>query len=337
MLRRALISTLWGCGLLAWLAATVNSVSADTVVYREIFPNSNTGSPFGRNISDADWQAYWTSGAVQTPSPVNVTIMGQNANAGKPTDATPINSNPSNTELVNGWVFFHTNFTNLVFTTESGLVDQAIPSSMLSEVSWYAGNSLTTVDMRAAIKVDSNWYGSQQVFNMTTAVASGSNFGAEAEHFILSVSPSTDWHPMTFTVDTELSINTGSTVSLPNGAVTGVGLYSVGGGFGTSMRFDTFSVAANLSSLVPGDFNGDGNVDGADFVIWQTNFPKAEGGMLDTGDANGDGAVDGADFVVWQTNFPFTPSAGTNFVPEPFAWTLAAIGGAFVMMWRRRK
>ncbi|MCC7086172.1 MAG: hypothetical protein IT427_14310 [Pirellulales bacterium] len=243
MIRRSLISTLWGCSLLTWLAVTVNSVSADTVVYREIFPNSNTGSPFGRNISDANWQGYWTSGAVQTPSPGSIVIIGQNANAGKPTDATPINSAPSNGELANGWAFSPTNFLNFIFTTENGLVDQAIPSSMLSEVSWYAGNSLTTVNMRAAIKVDSNWYGSQQVFNMTTAVASGANFGAEAEHFILSVSPSTDWHPMTFTVGTELSINTGSTVSLPNGAVTGAGLYFVGGGSGASIRFDTYSVS----------------------------------------------------------------------------------------------
>src|SRR5690606_32450705 len=51
-------------------------------------------------------------------------------------------------------------------------------------------------------------------------------------------------------------------------------------------------------TAVPGDFNGDGNVDGADFVIWQTNFPNNSGAAsLDQGDANGDGNVDGADFV----------------------------------------
>src|SRR5690606_33311456 len=53
-----------------------------------------------------------------------------------------------------------------------------------------------------------------------------------------------------------------------------------------------------------GDFDGDGDVDGADFVVWQTNFPKSTGGTLATGDADADGDVDGADFVVWQTNFP---------------------------------
>jgi hypothetical protein len=79
------------------------------------------------------------------------------------------------------------------------------------------------------------------------------------------------------------------------------------------------------SPAVPGDFDGDNDVDGADFVAWQTNFPKQTGGTLETGDADNDGDVDGADFVVWQTNFPY-PS-GAAVVPEPSAFLLAAIAG----------
>jgi hypothetical protein len=76
----------------------------------------------------------------------------------------------------------------------------------------------------------------------------------------------------------------------------------------------------------PGDFDGDGDVDGADFVAWQTNFPTASGAILAQGDADGDGDVDGADFVVWQTNFPFTPGPGTTSIPEPVAMFLAVFG-----------
>src|SRR5690606_35533393 len=80
------------------------------------------------------------------------------------------------------------------------------------------------------------------------------------------------------------------------------------------------------STLVAGDFNGDGNVDGADFVIWQTNFPNNSGeATLGMGDANGDGDVDGADFVIWQTNFPFNLNSGAAPVPEPAAWLLFSI------------
>jgi hypothetical protein len=88
---------------------------------------------------------------------------------------------------------------------------------------------------------------------------------------------------------------------------------------------------------IPGDFDGDGDVDGADFVAWQTNFPKASGATLAQGDADGDGDVDGADFVVWQTNFP-TPSApGAAPVPEPAA--VALFGLALIAsspVWLRR-
>jgi hypothetical protein len=86
----------------------------------------------------------------------------------------------------------------------------------------------------------------------------------------------------------------------------------------------------------PGDFDGDGDVDGADFVAWQTNFPKASGATLAQGDADGDGDVDGADFVVWQTNFPYSPGPGAAPVPEPAAWMLlvAAFSAAAVKRFR---
>jgi hypothetical protein len=88
---------------------------------------------------------------------------------------------------------------------------------------------------------------------------------------------------------------------------------------------------------VPGDFDADGDVDGADFVIWQTRFPSTINGTLATGDADKDFDVDGADFVVWQTNFPFTPGPGASPVPEPSSVTpLAALGFiGWRRMWRR--
>lgn len=92
------------------------------------------------------------------------------------------------------------------------------------------------------------------------------------------------------------------------------------------------------SAIHAGDFDGDGDVDGADFVAWQTNFPKASGAKWADGDADSDGDVDGADFVVWQTNFPFTPSPGTSPVPEPQSVLLLVVGGmaTLVQCMRRR-
>ena len=56
--------------------------------------------------------------------------------------------------------------------------------------------------------------------------------------------------------------------------------------------------------LAPGDFTGDGRVDGLDFLNWQSNYPNFVGGATpDGGDGNGDGKVDGLDFLVWQSNY----------------------------------
>lgn len=90
------------------------------------------------------------------------------------------------------------------------------------------------------------------------------------------------------------------------------------------------------SAAVPGDFDGDGDVDGADFVAWQTHFPTGSGAALADGDADGDGDVDGADFVVWQTNFPFIPGPGASAVPEPssFAVLLSLDLLALTLSWK---
>jgi hypothetical protein len=97
---------------------------------------------------------------------------------------------------------------------------------------------------------------------------------------------------------------------------------------GVIIEYD--SIAAH-----PGDFDSDGDVDGADFVAWQTNFPKANGATLAQGDADGDGDVDGADFVVWQTNFPFTPGPGSSPVPEPNSIVLSMLAALAALAYRR--
>jgi hypothetical protein len=98
---------------------------------------------------------------------------------------------------------------------------------------------------------------------------------------------------------------------------------------------DNVIVTGQLAA-VPGDFDSDGDVDGADFVAWQTNFPKSAAATLAEGDADADGDVDGADFVVWQTNFPYTPA--TAVVPEPstIALVLLSLPAMFILRGCRR-
>ena len=86
------------------------------------------------------------------------------------------------------------------------------------------------------------------------------------------------------------------------------------------------------------DFDSDGDVDGADFLIWQRG--SGLNGQTDNsnGDANGDGTVDAADLAVWQGDFgtatAVTLPAGTA-VPEPGSALLMFLAASGLLARRR--
>jgi hypothetical protein len=53
------------------------------------------------------------------------------------------------------------------------------------------------------------------------------------------------------------------------------------------------------------------------------------------GDFDADLDVDGADFVAWQTNFPTSPAPGASPIPEPCSLLLGAFGGLGMLRWRK--
>jgi len=69
---------------------------------------------------------------------------------------------------------------------------------------------------------------------------------------------------------------------------------------------------------VPGDFDGNGFVDGNDLADWEQGFGISSDAITANGDADGDSDVDGLDFLIWQKNFGAMPlSASTSAIPEP--------------------
>jgi endonuclease/exonuclease/phosphatase family metal-dependent hydrolase len=72
------------------------------------------------------------------------------------------------------------------------------------------------------------------------------------------------------------------------------------------------------------DFNGDGKVDGADFLTWQRNLGAT--GPTANGDANHDHVVNAADRAIWNQQFGTMGSAAATgaAVPEPASVALAA-------------
>jgi hypothetical protein len=79
------------------------------------------------------------------------------------------------------------------------------------------------------------------------------------------------------------------------------------------------------------DFNGDGLVNAADLDSWEMGFGASPGATITQGDADRDGDVDGADFLLWQRQV--SPSGAAAAAPEPATlWML--LGGTVAMCLR---
>jgi hypothetical protein len=88
------------------------------------------------------------------------------------------------------------------------------------------------------------------------------------------------------------------------------------------------------SATANADFNGDGFVDGADFVLWQRGLGMTAA-SASSGDANGDQTVDAADFAIWKNQFATTPAASA--VPEPGIAILLTLAIGFSVQSGRAK
>lgn len=130
------------------------------------------------------------------------------------------------------------------------------------------------------------------------------------------VDPSTNPASFTSTVTGSSAANLQFAGILFRGDESGKGAYD-------EIRIGETALDVLPVAPVAGDFDGDGDVDGADFVAWQTNFPKLSDATKAHGDDDGDGDVDGADFDAWQNSFP--SAAGLTPVPEPGALLLTLL------------
>lgn len=81
-----------------------------------------------------------------------------------------------------------------------------------------------------------------------------------------------------------------------------------------------------LTPAIPGDYDGSGTVDAADYLVWKSAYGSPDA----TADGNRDGRVDAADYVVWRVHLaPSRSSVGAaSVVPEPSVLQLSG----FVMV-----
>jgi hypothetical protein len=91
---------------------------------------------------------------------------------------------------------------------------------------------------------------------------------------------------------------------------------------------------------LPGDYNDDGSVDAADYVVWRNtlnqNVPVGSGA-----DGDGNGIIQEADYVFWQANFGHSATGSSaeasTAIPEPTAASLGTIASAILMTLHRRR
>ena len=97
--------------------------------------------------------------------------------------------------------------------------------------------------------------------------------------------------------------------------------------------------AISLIVALPGDYNHNGTVDAADYVVWRKTLDQTGFGLA--ADGNGNDLIDQGDFVVWRDHFGQTAGNGVGAnantaVPEPSTLLLTLLGSAAGTWLRRR-
>ena len=91
-----------------------------------------------------------------------------------------------------------------------------------------------------------------------------------------------------------------------------------------------------MASVIPGDVNGDGTVNGLDISLVSAYWLRTGQGI--PGDANGDGVVNGLDIATISSNWLrsiYSGAGGAAAVPEPSTIVLAAVGVYALLVCRR--
>ncbi len=106
--------------------------------------------------------------------------------------------------------------------------------------------------------------------------------------------------------------------------------------------FEEPTVLVIVPDILAGDFNGDGHIDAADYLVWRNTL----GSTTDLrADANRDGTVDADDYLAWKQEF-VTASSGAlanpvRAIPEPAGLGLLAFGllafGLLAAGWKRAR
>jgi T5SS/PEP-CTERM-associated repeat protein len=124
------------------------------------------------------------------------------------------------------------------------------------------------------------------------------------------------------------------------GAITGslnlASAPALPGGMQWDLDMNTSSVL--LSVVATGDYNGNGVVDTADYIVWRNSLNQQGSGLA--ADSNGDHIVNAADYEFWRSrigNVIAPGLGGSAAIPEPATASLLLLTAAAVVLSHRRR
>jgi hypothetical protein len=118
-------------------------------------------------------------------------------------------------------------------------------------------------------------------------------------------------------------------------AVTGFGDFLFEG---SHSQYGEYQLSVTQGAV--GDYNRNGVVDAADYVVWRNTLGQSGPGLAADGDPNDQ--VDNGDYLVWKSHFGETAGSGAlasvhgNAVPEPSTALLVAWNAAILFATMRR-
>jgi hypothetical protein len=352
MKRKSAMTVVWATAAVAVLITAAPAVAQ--TFYREDFNLIDTEEP----IEDGTLAFHgWDAAYIGTADPLNTAAM--NSSGVVPAGA--------------GGVGFHWWFNNtqlqdpVVRVTEASVTAAGeIPSPIMPvtdlafiweqrlenmQTNTFTATTGIPIEVRVAVQMEnSNWYASEEAF-----ATGDTGFGNGAGNWTAYTRPFTAaaaaWRNLTLnTLVPQSPTPQGATIGDTPASNLAGGI--IGAGFvATFSQYSTINF--NFLEIgippIPGDVDGDGDVDMDDFNTIRGNFGLTGAERTD-GDLTGpglgglaDGIVDLYDYGQWKDNFPF-PGAGSGggsvggqSVPEPTTALLMAMPLICVMRLRRRR
>jgi hypothetical protein len=123
----------------------------------------------------------------------------------------------------------------------------------------------------------------------------------------------------------------------------GNGSFQVNYGLGSAFDPNQIVLSSFAAVPLPGDYNHNNVVDGADYVVWRNTVGQTGAGL--PADGNGNNQIDNGDFNVWRSHFGQMAGSGAALpsakplsaaAPEPAVAPLMLILGILATCCRRR-